>query len=256
LAGNRTVDDIVTYDVVRLDITDPADIAHLRDALRIAEADTYGHCLTIGEHRLELWAGDEVITYLELIGWDSLRWTGKWKGDAELADPMVLESWLLRHGLSDAQQAREEMETSTAAGLQNQESWGHAMPPCLLPLWSWSTPSGVALDVAHTALEQSELWFGSGAGPWNWYPSYEGTAEQLLLKYPIATLLAALTEQSEPGLLGAARLLCGWDFDQTRKGERAQCPEPLRQRMLQAVERQGIADNIGSFRHAFDMPDS
>jgi hypothetical protein len=42
----------MVIDVVRLDVTDPASLAEFAAALRIAEADEFGHVMTIGEHHL------------------------------------------------------------------------------------------------------------------------------------------------------------------------------------------------------------
>jgi len=35
-------------------------------------------------------------------------------------------------------------------------------------------------------------WYGSGAGPWSGFPSYESAAEELLLEYQIAEIVSVV----------------------------------------------------------------
>ncbi len=66
---------IFQFDVLRLDISDPARLASLREALRIVEdPDSFGHLLSIEDHQLELWAGDEHLSTLALLYWMAIRW--------------------------------------------------------------------------------------------------------------------------------------------------------------------------------------
>lgn len=142
------------------------------------------------------------------------------------------------------------------------------MPACLRPLW----PKGFGqygdnIEAARPTFAAAFPdpvervcvlygWYGSGAGPWSGYPSYESAVERLLMEYPIETLIRAVATDlaTELELLGAARLFGGWDFGQKRKADRSRCPESLRARMLREVERQGIADNLDRFRHTFGIP--
>ena len=273
LVGYRHEGRSLLYDVVRLDVTDSASLAELAAALRIVDADEFGHVLSIGEHHLELWAGDQHVHTLELLYWDTIRWTSVWKSDAQLAEPRRFEDWLLRHGIPDARDCREENEKREAEWLRSTENWERAMPPSLSPLWPDRLGDGPGnmspadVDAAEALLQAAVPdpvarvralyeWFGSGKGPWSGYPSYEGAAEQLLLSYPIEVLLAALDASTDnpTALYGAARLFGGWDFGQTRRADRKRCPEPLRQRMLDAVIWHGNRDNLGRFRSAFDLP--
>jgi hypothetical protein len=268
LVGYRIENRVFQFDVVRLDISDPAQLAELRECLRIVEnPDSFGHMMSIEDHRLELWAGEQQRASLALLSWIAVRWPSVWKHDAWLADPRRFEGWLLQHGIPDAQQRREADERREVERLQCIERWERAMPPCLRPLWPKGFGEyGDAIDAARAALESTVPdpvervralyeWFGSGAGQWSGFPSYESAAEKLLMEYPIETLLAAIdTNAATAQVLGAARLFGGWDFGQKRKGDRAHCHESLRQRMRHEVERQGIADNLARFRGAFGLP--
>lgn len=262
-------------DVVRLDVTDPASVAELAAALQIVEEDEFGHLLTIGLHHLELWVGDQHVHTIELLyGWDTLRWPSVWKGDGPLAEPRRLENWLLRYGIADARDWREDHEQQAAKWRRAEEYWERAMPPSLRPLWPDRLGGGGQPNMSPTDIDEAETllraavpdpvarvqalyeWFGSGAGPWSGYPSYEEAAEHLLMAYPIEVLLVALDASTDnpAAMYGAARLFGGWNFGQTRNSDRTHCPDPLRQRMLDAVISYGNNDNLQRFRHAFDLP--
>lgn len=253
-------------DEVHVDVGDAAEIGELARALQIVEADEYGHLMSPGLNRLEMWAGDRVVHTLELPDWDTIRWPSVWAGDATLADPRRFADWLLRHGFDDALEDLEEEERDLAEWLASTEDWERAMPPSLRPLWPdrlGDEMSPADIDEARTLLEAAVpdpvervralyKWFGAGKGRWSGYPSYEGAAEQLLLAYPIEILLSALDASTDDpfALYGAARL-----FSRIREEDRERCPEPLRKRMLDAVAWHSIRDNYDRFRSAFDLPD-
>jgi hypothetical protein len=104
LVGPPRLDlDYIPSDVVRLDVSDPESLAELARALRIVEADEFGHLMSPGLNRLEFWVGDRHVHTLELPGWDTIRWPSVWKGDANLSDARRFADWLLRYGLAEAQ---------------------------------------------------------------------------------------------------------------------------------------------------------
>jgi hypothetical protein len=273
LVGSRQELGPVVYDVVRVDVSDRHNLAELVAALRITEAEECGHLMAIGDHQLELWAGDQLVHTLELLFWKWIRWPSMWKGDTTLAEPRRFEEWLLGHGIADARDSREEDEQRTAESLRSTQNWEQAMPLSLRPLWPDRLSDGLGymsradLDAAE-ALLQAELpdpvarvqalykWFGSGEGPWSGYPSYEGAAKRMLLAYSIEDLLAAVDASTDDPipLCGAARLFAGWDFGKARKADRRRCPEPLVRRMLDAVIWHGNTDNLKRFRSAFHLP--
>ena len=77
-------------------------------------------------------------------------------------------------------------------------------------------------------------WYGSGMGPWSGFPSYEIVAERLLLEFPTEQLVIALTRHplTPAHLEGAARYLCGYQFNMYRPGEAQQIPQELKERLL------------------------
>ncbi|AMV23060.1 hypothetical protein VT84_01520 [Gemmata sp. SH-PL17] len=261
---------IFQFDVLRLDISDPARLASLREALRIVEdPDSFGHLLSIEDHQLELWAGDEHLSTLSLLYWMAIRWPNIWKHDARLADRRRLENWLVEHGIPDAQQQREQDEQREIERQQQIEQWRQAMPECLRALWpdgfgQYGDDISTARSLLTTGVPDARSriralyhWLGSGAGPWSGFPSYESAARRLLMEYPIDSLLRAIGTESatETELLGAARLLSDWSFEQSRAADRAKCPTPLRDRMMSLVQKRGILDNLQRFQHAFDLPE-
>jgi hypothetical protein len=93
-------------------------------------------------------------------------------------------------------------------------------------------------------------------GPWNEFYQYEHVPEVLLLEHPTDALIEAAETTNDAILLGAARLFTDDGFDYRKPGERWRCPESLRMRMLDAVERQGISANLWMYRKAFGLPES
>jgi hypothetical protein len=260
----------MVFDVVRLDVTDPASLAELGGVLRIVDADEYGHLLTIGEHHLELWVQDRHVHTLELLhGWDTIRWPSVWKGDGPLAEPRRLENWLLRHGITNARDHREEQERYDAeAPLRHREDWARAMPPSLRPLWperlgDLEPDIGSARALLEAAIpdpiERVQAlyeWFGSSSDWWSDSPAYEDVPQMLLLEFPIEVLFAALDASNDNvvALYGAAKFFAGRHFDRSRKRDRQRCPEPLVQRMLSAVQWYGYMGTAAAFHRAFDLP--
>lgn len=95
--GNEMV-----FDVVRVDVADPASLTELAAALRIVESGEFGHVMSLSEHLLELWVDDKLVHTIELLpGWDHLRWPSVWSSDAPLAEPRLLKEWRKRHRITD-----------------------------------------------------------------------------------------------------------------------------------------------------------
>ena len=96
-------------------------------------------------------------------------------------------------------------------------------------------------------------WFGSGAGPWSGFPSYEDIPEKLLLMYSTEDLLGALdsAELSKAQLEGAARLFAGWDFSQQRPTDRNKLSKAWRGRLLAQALASQDKDKRERAMHAF-----
>ncbi|MCK4806241.1 MAG: GrpB family protein [Candidatus Aegiribacteria sp.] len=96
-------------------------------------------------------------------------------------------------------------------------------------------------------------WFGSGAGPWSGFPSYESAAEELLLDYEIVEIVDVLKthkltpEQTE----GAARLFSGWSFRRKYPGGIRSVPDDLREVLMNHVNISGDKDKLERAKRAF-----
>jgi hypothetical protein len=99
-------------------------------------------------------------------------------------------------------------------------------------------------------------WYGSGAGPWSGYPSYEGSAALLLLAHTTPELLAAAqagpltAEQKE----GAARLFASWEFTRERPKDGKLLPEGLRNELLEHSRLSSDPDKRKRAEAAFAPP--
>jgi hypothetical protein len=117
------------------------------------------------------------------------------------------------------------------------------MPKAVRPVWSDALGQFGRVDIAplHAALErdmpdESERilalleWFGSGAGPWSGFPSYETAAEELLLGFSTTGLVTAVeSTQLSPGQAeGAARLFAGWSFGNQRPEDLRDLPDAVK----------------------------
>lgn len=96
-------------------------------------------------------------------------------------------------------------------------------------------------------------WFGSGAGPWSGFYTYEMIPEQLLLDYPTKDLLEAIesTPLTETQIEGAARLFGGWDFSQKRPEDLKTLPADLKMKLLKHSLKSKDKDKRDRAKHAF-----
>lgn len=265
MAGGRA-----TGTEVLLDTAESAAVAGFRAAVSIVEDPaTFGHCMCYGDPAIEVYAGDRLPAAFGYHHGFAIRWEA-WKHDAHLREPEKLIEWLSAHGVPGP---REEVDAAARRAEENERAagrWLAAMPECLRPFWD---PSGhrshdpafhrellAALRADRPSPDEQVLallgWFGSGAGPWSGYPSYESIPEQLLGYFPTAAVVAALTasEPSEAELVGAVRYLSGWTFTRDASGRQARAgmPAELRARLAEAADRTNIPDIRARARWASD----
>jgi hypothetical protein len=250
-----------------LDTSDPESLASLRRCFEIVEGpETFGHCMCLGEPHIELYAGDTLAATIGYHHRVAIRWAA-WKHDACLKEPDRLLDWMSAHGVDGPRREVEAMRRRDEEAQRRAEQWLGAMPDSLHPFWdqmghhldrALHRQLLEALRVAVPAPAEQALvlfgWFGSGAGPWSGFPSYESVPEQLLLHYPTWLLIDVLTGSAptDPQWRGAARYFGGWEFRQTKKGDGALLPVELKQRLLAAARTTGISDNIERAERAFN----
>jgi hypothetical protein len=252
---------------VLLDTADPESLASFRGCFAIVEdPESFGHCMCYGDPHLELYAGDQRAATLGYHHGHSIRWNA-WKHDARLAEPDRLLDWMSAHGVDEPRREVEEMRRRSEESRRDADRWLEAMPVCFRPFWDRMGHDRDpelhrqlldALRAAHPAPEGQALalfgWFGSGAGPWSGYPSYERVPEQLLLHYPTPVLVDVLTGSTptDAEWRGAARYFGGWNFRQAKKKDGNLLPPVLKQRLFAVARSRGVGDNIERAKKAFD----
>lgn len=220
-----------------------------RHALRvIAKGHAYDFLLCYDCHGLVVYRDRKVLADIGAAGSPK-------ELDALLGAAKVPTSWSARKIEEQQRQAEEAAER-----------WMAAMPKPIAPLWEKAFPNGPDPDLreirAAIAREYPDTrqrvltlfaWFGSGAGPWSGFPSYESVAEDLLLDIPTADLVAAARSEglTEPQLEGAARLFGGWDFGQRRPEDRKSLPADLKKKLLDHSLKSTDQDKLRRARSAF-----
>jgi hypothetical protein len=96
-------------------------------------------------------------------------------------------------------------------------------------------------------------WFGSGAGPWSGYPSFESVPGRLLLDFPTGTLVEAVSQPSATPaeLEGAARHFARWDLNEQKPGALQHVPRDLKRRLLAHSLTSSDEDKLAQARKAF-----
>jgi hypothetical protein len=227
--------------------TEYEDIEEFRQAARPDTSTGEFYCACIGSPVVRLYSGNEEILAISNHHGRSMR-NSLWANNVRLEDPDAWVAWFERRGIP---QPREELEYSIRLAEKaetNEKRWLQSMPPSLAPLWAQTNLNStlMELDPFRAALENAYPdkyvrilalleWYGSGAGPWSGYPSYESYVEKLLLDFPTPELVTAVEGASLTArqVEGAARLFGGWSFNQKRPDDLALVPSHLKSTLLE-----------------------
>jgi hypothetical protein len=209
------------------------DIEALAAALRTLPPDG-GYCMCIGTLVFDLGGTEITLHHGESVRWPSSG------GNHVLANPDLVMDWLTARGIRFVREQYEEARRSAAESAEQARRWRAAMPASLQPFFDEMRRGGGSSDPRWTAAIEAEIpdpverarvlldLFGSGAGPWSGYPSWESVPEALLVEMPRATLLAAIGEAPEERRReGAVRLFSGWEFRRKPRRRRARLPAPV-----------------------------
>jgi hypothetical protein len=225
----------------RLVFSDAGTLADLRNAMAIREGFD-GHLMSIGECRMDFFAGDECVAKIEILG-ALLRWSKRWKSDAPLLDPGALASMLKANGRPNLSEMFErekpgELERQTAHEKWI-ATWQPAIPPGLEPFIEalsqetyspepGNRPTALEILAAQFPLIDEQIrklfaCFGHCNGPWSGCPMVEMAPAFLLQSFTTDQLLHALRSQdlSHQHLQGAARFLCRWARKEEAESKKA-----------------------------------
>lgn len=239
--------------------SDATEIRELRRVLAV-DAGSGAICMCAGTLTVEI--GDEPP--LTLHHGESLRWSGS-HGNQPLRDPDAAMSWLSAHGIAFVREEYEDARRREAAAQEESAEWVAAMPASLRPFFDAMRSSGSDEHPDWTAAIEAEVadpiararvlleLYGSSPGTWSPHPSYESVPATLLMRLPLATLIAAIGDApSERVSTGAARLFSSWSFGKERRRDRSLIPAELTRALIAAIERTGNAERLDTTRRALD----
>lgn len=249
-----------------LEITSPAHLASLRSALRINP--TQGHLMSAPSHALECRASDNSVVTLELVGLFVLRWPGRWKSDATLAEPDALADFFSSLGYRRLREDLDKRRVDAERRARENKTWARS--------WNAATPAGLAgvveslsheryaleaperdralriLATVYPSIEEQILalfgWYAHSLGPWSGFPSEEVVPEYLLEAFSQDAVVAAArrSDLTANQLEGAARFFCRWAYDPVRKKKvkLPSLPADVRQKLWAYVTSTGDQNKI------------
>jgi len=248
---------------------DRKDLLSLSEALLVGVPKQDFHCMCEGSPAIHVMRGAHELLTLTIHHGRSIR-ASIWESDAPLTDSEPLLAWFDRRGVAGPRREVEDMKVRSEASARARARWLAAVPGPLRGtsetlLFTYGEPGAgrsasplkaalvKALPSTLEQIRQLYGWYGSGAGPWSGFPSYEQLPEDLLLTYATADLLTAAEahDLSERETEGAARLFGGWTFSQVRPQDLGRLPAPLKAKLLQHSLRSTDQDKRQRAERAF-----
>ncbi|WP_438035393.1 hypothetical protein [Sorangium sp. So ce204] len=250
--------DVWLEQIVLLDL-ERAEVATIRDRLRIQEHQRTFFCDCDGDIRIELHGEAGLLGTITFHHGLSIRFE-RWNSDALLLDGPALLRWMAERGASGPLHKFEQQEREQQEAERVYRAWVEAAPAGLdpslfgrgfLPHNGDDPAYGQAMEALAAAYPSAEeravvllTWFAHSSSTWSAYSSYESIPGELLLRVESGTVLRALERRepvAEATLLGAARYFSTLS---DRKSELAAVPDALWERLLQATRRVGIEENV------------
>lgn len=244
--------------------TSKKDLEDLSGSLVLEPPAEWFHCMCIGSPALYVYGRGEEFVELTNHHGLSVR-CSLWTSDVGISDPEKWLLWFDDRGMRSPRREVEAMRAQYERSERDRDRWQASMPKAIGPVWSDSLGQFGSVDVAmlRAALEdmpeenESILllleWFGSGAGPWSGFPSYETAAEELLLGYTTMSIVKAVdsTSISRAQTEGAARLFAGWSFNKQRPGGVGQVPDALKRVLWNHVKDTEDMDKLARAKRVF-----
>jgi hypothetical protein len=245
--------------------TDKKDLEDLQRSLLLDTPSESFHCMCLGSPALYLY--DRGGEFVELTNHHGLSVRcSLWTSDVRVRDTEKWLSWFDHRGMPAPRQEVETMHAQRETAKRDWDRWWAAMPKAIALVWSEALRPFGAVDVGplRAALERDLPdekerilmlleWFGSGAGPWSGFPSYETAAEELLLGYPTRSIVEAIQSSgnSPARTEGAARLFGGWSFRQQRPDGLKEVPDALKRVLWNHVKTTKDTDKLSRAAGAF-----
>jgi hypothetical protein len=255
--------------VVLYSSSDPKDISELKAAVTIEAPKSWFRCACIPSIEIALLRKGKKLGIILVYEGQTVGFS-RWSSDVRIRDVEKWLRWFDARKISGPQQEVQREREQEEADRIALDRWMKAMPTILRPVWPKTMETmepGQKVDTKELEVNLAKefpdvpqriralmSWYGSGKGPWSGFPMYEDIAEEMLLGYQTAELVAAardgtLTEQQKEG---AARLFAGWDFNTRRPADNALIPDGLKQSLLEHSLKSSDDDKIARARNAFE----
>ncbi|KAF7781179.1 hypothetical protein PRUB_b0321 [Pseudoalteromonas rubra] len=241
------------------------DLSALKNSLVIERPETERLCLCVGNPVIYFYKGDKELGALSYISGNYLRFS-HWSSDASVVDTDKLLTWFDDRGMPWPRQMFDKQRKEQVQNQKNEQRWLGAMPSSISAVWTeiltpYGTRDAQRLMTPFTAaipdkrLQVLALleWYGSGAGPWSGYPSYEDVARKMLFDYTTANIISIInsTQLNTAQTEGAARFFGGWEFSQKRPDDLEKVPDTLKEQLWEHVSSTMDKDKLARARRAF-----
>jgi hypothetical protein len=240
------------------------DLDALSKALVVIKPDDWFHCMCIGTPAIYLYKDEKLLAQITNHHGKSVR-CSLWGSDAVIADAEKWLKWFDDRKIDGPRMEVEELRKTREQSERDRKKWLAAIPKGLELAWEESLKQDgrVNIEPLRKALRESIpqmkdrilallQWYGSGAGPWSGFPSYESAAEELLLEYQIAEIVSVVESKLTAAQIeGAARLFGGWDFSQKHPKGLEQVPADIKKMLWDHVKDTKDEDKLGRATHAF-----
>ena len=246
---------------------DPKDIQALRKSFKISIPRETIMCACLGSETIKLYrANKELVSITNHHG--QMIGVSLWTGLVKPVDHELWLKWFDDRGINGPRREFERAKNHAVEARKNWTRWNDAMPSSLRPILG--IPSASPPPPKHDLLplqqaltqeypnEQAKIqillaWYGSGAGPWSGFPAYESVAEELLLDYPISSILDAIggEDLTGPKLEGTARLFGGWSFSKKYPDGLSKIPSELKTKLWEHTRDSTDGDKLKRAERAF-----
>lgn len=241
------------------------DLKALAKALVATRPDEWFHCMCIGTPAIYIYKDKKLLTLVTNHHGQSVR-CSLWDSDAPIAEIENWLKWFDDRKIKEPRREVHEMQARREQSRRDWKKWVAAIPKGIEPIWKDSLgqfgdiDTTLLLKALHTAVPKKDEqilalleWFGSGAGPWSGSPSYESTAEELLLKYQLEEIVSVVDPEKLTPVQteGAARLFGGWDFYQKHPQGLKQLPDEIKRALWNHVKDTEDEDKLGRATQAF-----